>query len=41
LSGPLAGRQLTKVKALKEYWFDWKIYQPGTTVYARGASLPR
>ena len=27
----------TKVKALKEYWFDWKIYQPATTVYARGA----
>jgi len=41
LSGPLAGRQLTKVKALKEYWFDWKIYQPATTVYARGASLSR
>jgi hypothetical protein len=37
LSGPLAGRQLTKVKALKEYWFDWKIYQPATTVYKRGA----
>ena len=41
VSGPLAGRQLTKVKALKEYWFDWQIYQPGTTVYARGATLSR
>jgi len=41
VSGPLSGRQLTKVKALKEYWFDWKIYQPATTVYARGAALPR
>jgi hypothetical protein len=39
LSGPLAGRQLTKVKALKEYWFDWKLYQPGTTVYKRGTTL--
>ena len=34
-------RSSTKVKALKEYWFDWKIYQPATTVYARGASLSR
>jgi len=33
VSGPLAGRQLTKLKALKEYWFDWKIYQPATAVY--------
>jgi len=39
LRGPLAGRQLTKVKALKEYWFDWKIYQPATTLYERGAAL--
>ena len=36
MSGPLAGRVLTKVKALKEYWFDWKIYQPATAVYTRG-----
>ncbi len=35
VSGPLAGRTLTKVKALKEYWFDWKIYQPGTALYNR------
>lgn len=35
VSGPLAGRQLTKVKALKEYWFDWQIYHPATSVYAR------
>jgi hypothetical protein len=39
LAGPLAGRQLAKVKALKEYWFDWKIYQPGTGVYERGAAF--
>jgi hypothetical protein len=39
VSGPLAGRRLTKVKALKEYWFDWKIYQPATAVYERGAAL--
>src|SRR5438034_285336 len=40
LSGPLAGGQLAKVKALKEYWFDWKIYQPGTAVYTRGSPPP-
>jgi uncharacterized protein DUF3179 len=39
VSGPLEGRQLTKVKALKEYWFDWKIYQPDTAVYKRGPIL--
>jgi hypothetical protein len=37
VSGPLAGRVLSKVKALKEYWFDWKIYQPDTAVYTLGA----
>jgi len=33
VSGPLAGRQLKKVVALSDYWFDWKIYHPDTTVY--------
>ena len=37
LSGPLAGGQLAKVKVLKEYWFDWKTYQPSTEVYVLGA----
>ena len=36
-SGPLAGRQLEKVYALKEYWFDWKTYNPATGIYAAGA----
>ena len=35
VSGPLAGRRLAKVKALKEYWFDWKMYQPGTALDTR------
>ena len=35
VSGPLAGRTLTKVRALKEYWFDWKIYQPSTALDTR------
>lgn len=32
-SGPLAGATLPKVKAVKEYWFDWKLHQPATALY--------
>ena len=38
VGGLLAGRTLTKVKALKEYWFDWKIYQPASAVYKLGSA---
>ena len=34
VAGTLAGRQLKKIPLLKDYWFDWKIYNPQTTVYA-------
>jgi hypothetical protein len=34
MSGALAGRQLKKIPVLKDYWFDWKIYNPQTTIYA-------
>lgn len=34
VSGPLAGRQLTRVPHLSDYWFDWRTYHPATTVYA-------
>jgi hypothetical protein len=37
VAGPLQGTQLDKVYALKEYWFDWKTYNPGTGVYVAGA----
>jgi len=33
LSGPFAGRQLTKLSLLADYWFDWKSYHPGTSLY--------
>jgi hypothetical protein len=36
VAGPLAGSKLEKVFALKEYWFDWKIYHPSTSVYTLG-----
>ena len=32
-SGPLAGRQLRKLMALKDYWFDWKTYHPDTAIF--------
>jgi len=32
-SGPLAGRTLTRIPFLLEYWFDWQTYQPATEVY--------
>ena len=35
--GALAGRQLKKIAALKDYWFDWKTYHPDTQLYALGA----
>jgi hypothetical protein len=37
--GPLAGRVLRKVRALKEYWFDWKTYHPRTSVCGVGGPL--
>lgn len=35
-SGELAGKQLTKIPALKDYWFDWKNYHPDTKIYDLG-----
>ena len=34
--GPLAGRQLKKVFVLEDYWFDWHIYHPDTSIYQLG-----
>lgn len=36
VSGPLAGKQLKRVALLKDYWFDWKIYNPKTSVFTLG-----
>ena len=33
LAGPLKGKKLAWVLALKDYWFDWRTYNPGTSVY--------
>jgi len=34
--GPLAGKQLPRLQTLKDYWFDWKLYNPQTLVYRAG-----
>ncbi len=34
-SGPSAGQCLERINYLKDYWFDWRNYNPQTTVYSR------
>jgi hypothetical protein len=36
VNGKLTGKQLTKIAVLKDYWFDWKTYNPKTTTYTLG-----
>jgi hypothetical protein len=36
LSGESAGKQLTRIPVVNEYWFDWKTYNPKTLLYALG-----
>ena len=36
LNGILAGQQLTRIPVLKDYWFDWKTYNPNTSIYLLG-----
>ena len=36
IAGPLSGRQLKKVFVLEDYWFDWRLYHPDTTIYTLG-----
>jgi hypothetical protein len=33
LSGPMQGKRLKQVYALKDYWFDWHNYNPQTVIY--------
>ena len=37
ISGPLSGKQLKKVPVLNDYWFDWKTYNPQTTIFQLGS----
>jgi hypothetical protein len=36
INGELAGKQLTRVQILKDYWFDWHTYHPQTQLYTLG-----
>jgi hypothetical protein len=36
VAGKLTGKQLQKLLALDDYWFDWKTYNPNTTIYQLG-----
>lgn len=36
VSGPLTGRELKKIFVLEDYWFDWRIYHPDTSIYEIG-----
>lgn len=36
LSGPLAGRKLLRIQTLKDFWFDWQLYHPETSIYSAG-----
>ena len=36
VAGPLAGKQLSKIPVLNDYWFDWKTYHPNTFIYELG-----
>lgn len=33
ISGKYSGRELIKVYSLRDYWFDWKAYNPDTAIY--------
>ena len=33
VSGKYVGRELKKIYSLRDYWFDWKAYNPDTAVY--------
>ena len=36
VSGEMTGKQLKKIAALKDYWFDWQTYHPETQLYTLG-----
>lgn len=35
ISGKAAGVCLEPVEAIKDYWFDWRNYNPATTIYGK------
>ena len=39
VDGPSKGACLQQIYALKDYWFDWRNYHPGTTAYGVRSSI--
>jgi hypothetical protein len=35
ISGEAKGRCLERIEAIKDYWFDWRHYNPATSVYGQ------
>jgi hypothetical protein len=33
VSGKSQGKCLSRVEVIKDYWFDWRHYNPATTIY--------
>ena len=40
ISGPMAGKTLARIQTLKDFWFDWKLYNPATSVFSAGQLPP-
>jgi hypothetical protein len=40
VSGKMRGTCLDRVDVIKDYWFDWRNYNPQTTLYGRRAKTP-
>jgi hypothetical protein len=36
VDGKARGACLERVEVIKDYWFDWRNYHPGTSVYTGG-----
>jgi hypothetical protein len=33
VSGQYGGRELKKIYSIRDYWFDWRVYNPDTDIY--------
>jgi hypothetical protein len=40
-AGPESGKCLDRIQITKDYWFDWKNYNPRTTVFGSNAAGQR
>ncbi len=39
ISGPSTGACLERVELIKDYWFDWRHYNPQTTVFGHAGAI--